>query len=271
MSTYVISGVSKGLGFEFLRQLSDNPKNIVIGLARDTKTTQHKVSEELSGRSNIHIVHGDLLDYESLKKAAAETAAITGGSLDYLIANAGYMAHWDAYHPLGTLAQDPTRVQKEMRTLYETNITGNIYLISQFMPLILKGDKKKVIAITSGQGDRDVVNQLELELNSLYAVVKAGLNMLVAKYSAQYKQDGVLFLAVCPGAVDNGHYDDLKPEQIEAVKGMMGKFVKYAPHFRGPVPPAGAIADVIKVWEEASIEKGNAGDSLSHWGNKRWL
>ncbi|RYC64346.1 hypothetical protein CHU98_g1874 [Xylaria longipes] len=266
MSSYVITGVSKGLGFEFLRQISSNKNNTVVGLVRDKTATEKKVSEELPGRSNIHILHGDLNDYESLKKAAADTAVITGGRLDYLVANAGYMAHWDAFYPIGTLAQDPARVQKEMTNLYQTNIIGNISLFGLFTPLILKGDKKKVIAITSGLSDLAVVNELELETGALYAVVKAGLNMVVAKFSAQYKKEGVLFLSVCPGSVDN-----VTPEQLQTIKGMMGKFMTYAPHFKGPVKPPGAISDVVNVWEQSSIEKGNAGDVLSHWGNKRWL
>lgn len=32
--------------------------------------------------------------------------------------------------------------------------------------------------------------------------------MIIAKYSAQYKKEGVLFLAVCPGMVEVGHYKD---------------------------------------------------------------
>jgi hypothetical protein len=32
-----------------------------------------------------------------------EVAKITGGSLDYLIANAGHVSHWDAYDGIGVL------------------------------------------------------------------------------------------------------------------------------------------------------------------------
>jgi NAD(P)-dependent dehydrogenase (short-subunit alcohol dehydrogenase family) len=40
-------------------------------------------------RSNIHILEADITDYSALQAAAAETARITGRSLDYLIGNAG--------------------------------------------------------------------------------------------------------------------------------------------------------------------------------------
>jgi NAD(P)-dependent dehydrogenase (short-subunit alcohol dehydrogenase family) len=38
-----------------------------------------------------------------LQAAVAETAKITGGSLDYLIANAAFLTLFDAFDPIGTL------------------------------------------------------------------------------------------------------------------------------------------------------------------------
>ena len=52
--------------FEFLRQLSEDPKATVIGLVRDKDSAAKKVQEEI-GRSNIHILVGDLKDHGSLK------------------------------------------------------------------------------------------------------------------------------------------------------------------------------------------------------------
>lgn len=52
--------------FEFLRQLSIDPANTVIGLVRDIKSTKAKVTAEIN-RSNLHIIHGDLDSYQSLK------------------------------------------------------------------------------------------------------------------------------------------------------------------------------------------------------------
>ena len=104
--------------------LSADPQNTVIGLVRENRTaTEAKVSEELKGRTNVHILVGDLRSYTSLQVsrrliavsvdsrvltasfqiAAAETAKITGGSLDYLIANAGLMSLVERFVPIGVL------------------------------------------------------------------------------------------------------------------------------------------------------------------------
>lgn len=174
--------------------------------------------------------------------------------------------------------------------LHKTNVIGNIHLYNLFMPQILKGKDKKVIAISSGLSDFDIVRSMELDLSPLYAISKAALNMVTAKFSSQYKQDGVLFLSICPGMVDVGQFtggmnsfyfqhawNSLIPfpiateEQMKGIKRMVEKFVEYAPHFTGPATPTEAMKDVIGVYHKASIEKGDAGEFVSHLGNKEWL
>lgn len=38
-----------------------------------------------------------------------------------------------------------------------------------------------------------------------YAISKAALNIAVAKFSALYRKEGVLFMSICPGSVDTGN------------------------------------------------------------------
>lgn len=95
-----------------------------------------------------------------------------------------------------------------MRALFETNVIAYIHLFSLFLPLIQKGQAKKMVAITSGMADTDLVNQFETDSGALYSTSKAALNMIVAKFNAQYKKDGILFLAQCPGMVDVGRFDN---------------------------------------------------------------
>lgn len=43
-----------------------------------------------------------------------------------------------------------------------------------------------------------------------YTVDKAAMNVIVAKYAAEYGKDGVLFMSISPGVVDTGHLDPSK-------------------------------------------------------------
>ncbi|KAK6088617.1 short-chain dehydrogenase [Seiridium cupressi] len=259
MSVYVITGVSKGIGFELVKQISEDPNNLVVGLVRDRVTTQKKVVNKLGDRSNVHILHGDLTSQASLKQAAADTAKIVGErGIDYLVANGAFPSLFDAYDPIGALADKADELDDVSAKLFKTNVVGNIHLFNAFLPLVTKGKVKKVIAISSGHGDLDFINDLEVEISALYSASKAAMNVVVAKFNAQYKKDGVLFLSMSPGVVEVGHFQNATPEQIQGVMGFMGKLATYAPHFKGPTPVEEAIPIIRSTWEKASIESGRA-------------
>lgn len=89
----------------------------------------------------------------------------------------------------------------------KTNVVGNVHLFNLFVPLILKGQQKKVIAISSGHADLDLISKYEIEVSGPYAVGKAATNAVVAKFGAEYAKDGVLFMSISPGVVDTGHFN----------------------------------------------------------------
>lgn len=71
---------------------------------RDKAATELKAAAALGDRPNVHILHGDLTNYTTLKQAAAETAEIVGErGVDYLVANGGLVPYLDTYGPIGAL------------------------------------------------------------------------------------------------------------------------------------------------------------------------
>lgn len=154
-----------------------------------------------------------------------------------------------------------------------TNVLGNIQLYNLFMPQILAGDVKKVVSISTGMADLDLVNTYEVYMGPLYSASKAALNLITAKFSAQYKKDGVLFLSLSPGFVDTGNNDlsQLSPEQLAGLQAMMESFQKYAPDFKGPITPQQSAEAVLGVIEKSSLSEGYGGAFLSHLGTKQWL
>lgn len=60
-------------------------------------------------------------------------------------------------------------------------------------------------------------------------------------------------------------------EQKEKVAKLGSKFVNYAPHFTGPSTPADSAKAVLRVMNEASLEKGSSGALVSKFGNKQWM
>ena len=103
--------------------------------------------------------------------------------------------------------------------LTKVNVIANIHLFNLLIPLIKQGKAKKVITISTGHADLDVSIKHGVEVAPLYAASKAQMNLIVGKFSAQYKQEGILFLSLSPGAVDVGKWgqDNCKWTRWESV------------------------------------------------------
>lgn len=55
---------------EFIRQLSNDPSNTVVGLVRNKTSTLESLDPELKQRTNLHILQADITDYDALKVGA---------------------------------------------------------------------------------------------------------------------------------------------------------------------------------------------------------
>ena len=54
------------------------------------------------------------------------------------------------------------------------------------------------------------------------------------------------------------------------VEAMKAAFKEYSPTFDGPITPKNSVDMVLKVIENATVEK-YGGEFVSHYGNKQWL
>ncbi|CAF9936945.1 MAG: hypothetical protein HETSPECPRED_010508 [Heterodermia speciosa] len=270
MPTYVIAGASRGIGLEFVRQLSQDAHNTVVGLARSPKEATSRYGENLP--ANVTFIEADIVDHQSLKSAATKVESIVGGKLDYLINNGAFISQLSAFKSLADFPDDPDILAEDLTKSFRTNVIGVIQTVNAFVPLLRKGTAKKVLTLSTGLGSPDFINETEVDVAAPYAISKAAVNMAVAHYNALYKKEGILFMAISPGYVDTGNGPDLSDE--EALKGAMAmgaKFAKYAPHMKGPIQPDESVSSMLKILGNASIEKGDGGSFISHLGNKQWL
>jgi NAD(P)-dependent dehydrogenase (short-subunit alcohol dehydrogenase family) len=93
--------------------------------------------------------------------------------------------------------------------LVKANIIGNIHLFNLIIPLVLRGQAKKLIAISSGLADPDLAAKFDVTDSAPYSISKAALNMAVAKFSAQQAK-GALFVTISPEMVNTGLYNNGK-------------------------------------------------------------
>ncbi|TVY87182.1 putative oxidoreductase, partial [Lachnellula willkommii] len=154
---------------------------------------------------------------------------------------------------------------------YRVNAIGAIHLINTFMPLILRGRAKKVVAISTGASDPEMTLQADMFQAAAYAMSKAALNMAVAKFSAVYRGQGVLVMAICPGAVDTGSLQIESEEEGKLAVALFAKFKEYSPTFQGPAKPEDSVKSVLRLVNKATVDGGYAGIFISHTEGKPYL
>lgn len=82
------------------------------------------------------------------------------------------------------------------------NLIGAISSINCFLPLIRNGELKKIIYITSPTGDAEFTRKCGVTVTIGYTATKAAMNLVMSKYAAELKGEGIKTLALSPGWVD---------------------------------------------------------------------
>lgn len=106
MTSWAIVGAARGIGFEYVQQLSARPNTTVIAFIRSQKTAG-PLNELAGQRKNIHVIEIDISNPSNLTSAAEKTAAVTGGKLDVLICNAYLVGTEVMMQPPSSLYDQP--------------------------------------------------------------------------------------------------------------------------------------------------------------------
>ena len=223
MTTTLITGGNRGLGYEVARRLIDAGHTVWIG-ARDASGGQQS-----SDRLGAHFVQLDVTDDASVEAAVASIQARVG-HLDVLINNAGI---------LGEVAAPEDMTADQLRDVYETNVFGLVRVTRAFLPLLRKGTDPSVINVTSGMGSftltHDPARVESQYILAAYGSSKSAVTMLTTQYAKTIPD--VRFNAVDPGqtATDfTGHVGQSIAEGAEAA-------VRLAT--LGPATPTGTVID----------------------------
>ncbi|MCU1527759.1 MAG: short-chain dehydrogenase [Frondihabitans sp.] len=175
MTTTLISGANKGLGYETARRLIEAGHTVWLG-ARDTERGQ-AAADALGGR----FVQLDVTDDTSVAAAAATVEA--AGGLDVLINNAGITGvHKDPEDLTGADALE----------VYNTNVVGIVRTIHAFVPLLRHSDTPTIVNVTSGLGSFASVHDSDriesTVLAPLYTSSKSAVTMLTVQYARALRE-----------------------------------------------------------------------------------
>jgi NAD(P)-dependent dehydrogenase (short-subunit alcohol dehydrogenase family) len=190
MTTTLITGANKGLGYEAARRLLAAGHDVWVA-ARDPERGA-AAAERLGAR----FVALDVTDDASVAAAVERV-----GALDVLVNNAGIG---------GARKPVPETTADDVAEVFATNVLGIVRVTRAFLPLLQRSANPVIVNVSSGMGSLAVTTdpeRLESTIVGLgYPASKTAVNMLTSQYAKALPHMHVN--AVDPGytATDlNGH------------------------------------------------------------------
>ncbi|NED99112.1 SDR family NAD(P)-dependent oxidoreductase [Phytoactinopolyspora halotolerans] len=180
MTTTLITGANKGLGFETARQLIAAGHTVYIG-ARDEGR-----GRAAADRLGARYVHLDVTDDDSVAAAVATVEA--GGGLDVLINNAGI----EGRLPDNGIVAAADTTAAQIRTIFETNVFGLVRVTHAFLPLLQKSTAPVIVNLSSGLASLSALSNPDSSTHFYpgvsYPASKAAVNAITIQYAKAFPQ-----------------------------------------------------------------------------------
>lgn len=204
MNYYIITGASKGLGFELSKLLFEK-ENKVFLLSRKTNEELLNIAKEAGSEAIYKEINLDsLFSIEDTMKEIFEEIDLSGASRIALINNAGAV---DPIKPMDKV-EDHEIVQN-----INLNLTAPLILTSSFLRRTkeFSGDKR-IITISSGAGKRPI------EGWGSYCVAKCGVDMMTKVVALEAGENGAKCISFGPGIMDTDMQATIRSSSEEDFK-----------------------------------------------------
>ena len=212
MPTVFITGASRGLGEEFVKQFLEDDWDI-IATCRNPNEIQLDIP-----RNSIDIIPLDVTDHDSIKRLKSDLGK---RPIDVLINNAGIIGQRDGF---GTL--DYSAWAGAM----DTNVFGPMRIAEALIENVVESDLKQMVFITSRMG-----SITETHPNAyVYRSSKAALNMAVRCMSLELADKGITTILFHPGHVQTDMGGASAPVTPKAsIAGMKEQIINFTPKNNG--------------------------------------
>lgn len=230
MPTYFITGANRGIGLEFVRQLSADSKNNIIAGVRSLEGDIAELKALANKNSSVHIIECDVSSTDSISSLefrVVEILSKTGDSLNYLFNVAGI----NATSSDNSLSIDPKSLQNHM----QINVVGPAKIVEVLKKYLARG--AVVMNMTSGLASMTVAK--DMQKCCTYSISKAAQNMLSLHQAGDLKRSNVIVICMDPGWVKTrmgGKGAMVEPEvsisgMLDVIKGLRkedsGKFYRF--------------------------------------------
>lgn len=198
MPTVLITGASRGLGLEFVRQYAAAGWNVIATCRQPATATE---LARVPGLVTIRAL--DVAQPEQIKTLARELA---GTALDLLINNAGIHGPRDARGTFGDIDVE------EWTKVMQVNAFGPMKVTEAFLPHLRAGMGKKLVFITSRAGsisERGSKPHMKRGGPYIYRTSKAAANAVAKAVAFDLQPEGIAVAVLHPGWVktETGGWD----------------------------------------------------------------
>ncbi len=184
----IVTGASRGIGYELVKILSSDSKHTIIAVSRNSQKLEQLKKDclLLNPASNIIPLACDLTEKNAVEKLISEIKKNVS-SINILINNAGALLN----KPFETIAA------ADLEYVYNVNVFSVIRLIQAVLPLMDGGQKSHIVNISSMGGFQGSAKFAGL---AAYSSSKAALACLTECLAEEYKEKNIAFNCLALGA-----------------------------------------------------------------------
>ncbi|PWN91057.1 toxin biosynthesis ketoreductase [Acaromyces ingoldii] len=232
MVNYLITGATRGIGAELVKQLAADPKNTVVAGVRDPAAEAAKTLAQLRG----HVITVQIDSSSDSDAKAAAKAVLSRGidCIDVIIANAGVASD---FKPVADVSAD------DFRQTLTVNAVGPLLLFQAFLPLLKKSASPKFLVVSSAIASLGIQRQLPYKSTS-YGASKAAVNFLALRIAIEYPD--VVSLALHPGLVAT--------DLAAFAQSSLGSKIEDALSEGAAITVEQSAAGIIKLANEAAVD-----------------
>ncbi|KAH7394637.1 short-chain dehydrogenase/reductase SDR [Pyrenochaeta sp. MPI-SDFR-AT-0127] len=193
MSSFLVTGASRGIGLSLVTHLASKPISEVSKVFASARSQSDALTNIISkAQGRVEFVELEVASPESVTSASVAVGkSLDGRGLDVLINNAGVMPY----------TSGGIKNMADLDKVFKINVGGVNSVIHAFLPLLRKGDVKKIINVSTTLGSIAMSSIYRQQPTPAYKISKAALNMLTVQYALDLEDAGFTVLAICPGWV----------------------------------------------------------------------
>jgi 3-oxoacyl-[acyl-carrier protein] reductase len=213
----IVTGASRGIGYELVKLLSTDSKNTVIAISRNGSKLDQLKEECLSQNpsSNVVPVVCDLSDKNAIEGLVSELQKKIG-SVNVLINNAGALLK----KPFETIST------ADLEYVYNVNVFSVVRLIQGIFPLLDLEKRSHIVNISSMGGFQGSAKFAGL---SAYSSSKAALACLTECLAEEFKEKNISFNCLALGATQTEMLNEAFPGYIAPLTA--DKMAAFIAHF----------------------------------------